>query len=573
MHRRRRSPTQALVGLAAAALLSGACKKPAGSHQPELPASITNNQEQGVDEGGIVKVHGDHLVVLRRGRLFTVRVGGDRLDPIAVLDVPRTTRRRDHAWYDEMLIHDGTIVVIGYSYKLRATELALFRIDPQGGLSRAGSFFLSSSDYFSSRNYASRLIGDKLVFYVPQWQPPGAPSRPPSIWRPDDERPRRGAWAPLLDDSEIVPGLGGDVIHAVVTCDLSPTRLGCEARGIRGGSARSFYVSPSAVYVWAEGPDYIWESSRANEGALFRLPLDGGPMTGIRAQGMPVDQFSFREADGQLRVVVRDAGYGDGMWRGEWAGGPLRLLHLPLAALDGRMVAAPSGLYRELPAPADASGSLHNRFVGEYLLYGTGRTWGWNGDPSAGEVLVVAADQADAAVERVPLDHPVDRIEALGDAALVVGGDRQALRLTSLALGPHTEAVGHFTLLGVDQGELRSHGFFFRPSEPGEGILGLPVRAAWEPGAAHLWKPSLGLLFLRVDDLALTRMGLLPADLQAGRGERCVSSCVDWYGNSRPIFLGERIFALLGYEVVEGEIVGRAIRERRRIDMSTLLQP
>ena len=34
--------------------------------------SVTNTQHAGVDEGGIVKVHGDHLVVLRRGRLFTV---------------------------------------------------------------------------------------------------------------------------------------------------------------------------------------------------------------------------------------------------------------------------------------------------------------------------------------------------------------------------------------------------------------------------------------------------------------------------------------------------------------------
>src|SRR2546427_1008448 len=37
---------------------------------------ITNVQHAGVDEGGIVKVHGDHLVILRRGRLFTVAIGG-----------------------------------------------------------------------------------------------------------------------------------------------------------------------------------------------------------------------------------------------------------------------------------------------------------------------------------------------------------------------------------------------------------------------------------------------------------------------------------------------------------------
>lgn len=48
--------------------------------------SITNNQVQGVDEGDIVKRAGDVLVVLRRGRLFTVRVGGDALQPVASVD-------------------------------------------------------------------------------------------------------------------------------------------------------------------------------------------------------------------------------------------------------------------------------------------------------------------------------------------------------------------------------------------------------------------------------------------------------------------------------------------------------
>ncbi len=43
--------------------------------------SVTNVQHAGVDEGGIVKVHGDHLVILRRGRLFTVAVNDKQLQP------------------------------------------------------------------------------------------------------------------------------------------------------------------------------------------------------------------------------------------------------------------------------------------------------------------------------------------------------------------------------------------------------------------------------------------------------------------------------------------------------------
>ena len=39
---------------------------------------------------------------------------------------------------------------------------------------------------------------------------------------------------------------------------------------------------------------------------------------------------------------------------------------------------------------------------------------------------------------------------------------------------------------------------------------------------------------------------------------------MDWYGNARPIFLRGRVFALLGYELVEGALERNAIREIQR---------
>ena len=58
----------------------------AGRRRPRRPTAagaaaepgITNTQEAGVDEGGIVKMRGDILVILRRGRLFTVSTGRRR---------------------------------------------------------------------------------------------------------------------------------------------------------------------------------------------------------------------------------------------------------------------------------------------------------------------------------------------------------------------------------------------------------------------------------------------------------------------------------------------------------------
>ena len=136
--------------------------------------SVTNVQHAGVDEGGIVKVHGDHLVVLRRGRLFTVKLGGGTLRPISAVDAFGPEIDPNSTWYDEMLISDNTVVVIGYSYHRGGTEVGLFDIDRSGKLAYRSTYHLRSNDYYSSRNYSSRLIGNKLIFYTPLYLNPGA---------------------------------------------------------------------------------------------------------------------------------------------------------------------------------------------------------------------------------------------------------------------------------------------------------------------------------------------------------------------------------------------------------------
>src|SRR5438094_418764 len=137
--------------------------------------SITNTQHAGVDEGGIIKLHGDHLVVLRRGRLFTVAIGDNSLKPISAVDAFGPDIEPSGTWYDEMLVSDDTVVVIGYSYARGGTEVGLFNIDRSGNLSYRFTYHLRSNDYYSSRNYASRLIGSKLIFYTPLYFYPESP--------------------------------------------------------------------------------------------------------------------------------------------------------------------------------------------------------------------------------------------------------------------------------------------------------------------------------------------------------------------------------------------------------------
>src|SRR5262249_50902938 len=125
--------------LAAAPLQANAEAKAKGDEE-----SVTNTQHAGVDEGGIVKLHGDHLVVLRRGRLFTIAVGAGALNPVSAVDAFGPDIDPGNTWYDEMLISGDKVVVIGYSYERGGTEIGLFDIDRAGNLEYRATYHLRS---------------------------------------------------------------------------------------------------------------------------------------------------------------------------------------------------------------------------------------------------------------------------------------------------------------------------------------------------------------------------------------------------------------------------------------------
>lgn len=145
--------------------------------------SITNTQEAGVDEGGIVKRRGDHLVILRRGRLFSASIADGGLKAVHSIDAfPPDDDDTADTWYDEMLVEGDQVVVIGYSYGDSGTEVSRFTLSPEGRFTYRGTHYLTSGDYYSSRNYASRLIGDELLFYAPMFIDDYTSGRTPCRW-------------------------------------------------------------------------------------------------------------------------------------------------------------------------------------------------------------------------------------------------------------------------------------------------------------------------------------------------------------------------------------------------------
>jgi hypothetical protein len=164
------------------------------------------------------------------------------------------------------------------------------------------------------------------------------------------------------------------------------------------------------------------------------------------------------------------------------------------------------------------------------------------------------------------LHHGVDRIEQMGKDAVVVGTDGQDLHFTAIRLDNSPAIADSYVRKEASQGELRSHGFFYKPDGPDSGTLGLPISLPARPGYRHLFETSAAILFLRNDSLHFEEIGELAARSEGAVDDACQASCVDWYGNARPLFFHGRILALLGYEIVEGAMEDGRMRELRRVN-------
>lgn len=552
--------------------LSNAPAPTAGAQMDGVSASesVTNTQHAGVDEGGIVKLHGEHLVILRRGRLFTVKVGDNALRPVSAIDAfaPGVNPNRD--WYDEMLIAGDTVVVIGYSYGRGGTEINLFDIDASGGLDYRSTYHLRSNDYYSSRNYASRLIGNKLIFYTPLYLGyHGDPmERFPAVrkWHKgatDKEFQRIVQPTRVYRAERPIESSYGLALHTVTVCDLASRDFSCTATATLGAPGRVFYVSPNSVYVWTT--DWNYGDGRAKASSmLYKMPLDGSAPSALGVAGSPVDQFSFLESnDNHLNVLVRSGGHGEQMWGSEFAAGDVALFRTPVESFSDGSETAPGYNYRELPKPEGYT--FQNRFVGDYLLYGTGSGWGRPAQRDTANLFAV--NWASGDVNNLRLRHGVDRIEQMGRDAVVVGTNGSDLHFSPVRLGDVPKVMESYARKNASQGELRSHGFFYKSDDRNSGLIGLPIAREGRAGYRHLVENSAAILFLRNDSLDLNEIGELEAR-STSANDNCRASCVDWYGNARPLFIRNRVFALLGYEIVEGEFSGNGIQETRRVNYS-----
>ncbi len=575
------APGQAPQVSAPPAPVAQAADAMAGPSNP----SITNTQIAGVDEGGIVKVVGDYLVILRRGRLFSVSTANGGLEPVGEIQAYPPGVDASGDWYDEMLVSGDWVVVVGYSYGRGGTEVNRFRIGSDGQFTFVDSHHLRSADYYSAENYASRLVGDQLIFYTPlgfgDYDEDPLDFLPAlSRWSAGEDEP---TWRRITTGRQVYVAQPlrekgphtVNTMHTVSMCDLTAPQLNCNATVILGSSSRSFFVSQNAVYVWTD-TDRPWNDATNDQdfvpAFLYRLPFDGSSPQAVRVMGNPIDQFSFNPnaAAGRLDILVSADSGGDEMWRSEVSQGDMAMLRLPMSRFGNGSGSVRPEDYQDLPGSTYTGIINTNRFVGDWAFYAMSR-YASPGNYQSRTSELVAVPVAGGEPILFNFDEGVERIEPLGRDALIVGGNT-SVDFTTLILGGARPQVGSsFTVPQASQSESRSHAFFYRQDsgDGATGLMGLPIMTQ-TPREGGGWSAGADMLFLRRDDRALSDFGRLHASPTVpGRVDHCVASCVDWYGNARPIFLRGRVFALMGYDLVEGREGGDRIEEVRRVDYET----
>jgi Beta propeller domain len=586
--------------------------------------NITNVQAAGVDEGDIVKQIGDYFLILQDGRIFAINTNTMQLtDRVNVYRPLPASAKKKYSWqddfegadwYDEMLVQDDHILITAYSYEDSATEFSIFKLDQKSGkVTPQGVFLISSDDYYDSDNYATRIVGDRLVVYTPYSleQFEDRDDRPViRRWLPyeerqkyeDEEDPPRKQLFGARDVFKPVLRTSDPTIHTVSVCPLGNYKpgddLSCRTTGFVGPASAEMYVSPKNVYLWNTYDDDeadVWSKDQCEAkqlgmpgrkdtapAALFRMNVRSGDASVAGVNGAVFDQFSMEEQGDRFyalspwKTIRCDSDDYDNE-------APTHVAMLSLKDKDfgDYLLSAPDRAFTPVPVPQGSR--IENRFVGDWLVYG-GRTrsWWWSDTPDE-ETLKQAAENSAIAVpihtpkqaRKVALGHSIVRLERLGDDA-VLNGYRQGdgLNVSLLKLGKDPRISSSAFLPRRFESESRSHAFNGTTDLDGSGIMGIPTTLREEDSDRYSWwsgKSDLSFLTLDIaGQLAVAGEleGKTEEDVSEHEGYKCDVSCIDWYGNARPIFTRGRIFGLMGTTLVEAKVREGRINEIARVDLT-----
>ncbi len=551
---------------------------------------ITNNQVTGVDEGDIIKRYKNMLVILRKGKLYSLDISESNLPKMIKIDeVDAFSPFWKHdAWFDEILIDNGMVLVLGYNYDFDSTEVIRFILTKGGEFSYKDNYLIKSEDYFDEENYSSRLFNHQYTTYIPielntdtaiQEQLPKIAKVEDGFSGDEDDL----IWSPLIEVSDIyypIQTVLNPMLHSFIVCPLDEDVLICNGIGIISSWENLYYNNGEKIYMWTSAwqeeaqqykeietdetlydykdsykyekrKDKIKEVDELYNPLVYRISLDTFDVDAIQVKVMPTSQFSFHYQDNALYMF--------GLLDKRKA----QLVKMPDSLFD-KSASMSSILVREINNGADISST--QRYVGNYFLIGDD---GYNFVKDKIIKPLTAINFKNGYKKTINLNNYAKRIEAINNKALVIGKTLDNNLGVSLFSPENPKVIEQTTLLDRLEGENRSHAFNFTYFDDYflAGITTQDKDKAENEDGYYYWddNTSSDITFIGGNE-KIEYIGELTS--QAKPNKTCTLSCEDWYGNSRPFFIGNRIFAISGDELIEAELINGEIVEKYRININ-----
>jgi hypothetical protein len=395
---------------------------------------------------------------------------------------------------------------------------------------------------------------------------------------------------PLFDAQDIykpVQRTYAPMVHSVSVCPLGDPRSGdeldCRTTAFVGQRQREFFVSTTDIFLWVtpNWADRVFEGNceRTREtsvpATIFQVPLDGQSPRAVHARGVPPSQLALDGDVTEMRALLS--------WNthpcANNASPQVRYFHIPLSAFS--TTPRPANASRYVAAPPPGGGQYEVRFTGTHVVYGARSSYSSfppeerTAPLSSRVVALPLARPRDASVIDTP--HSVLRVERAGRNAVVTGYRTDAgLSVSLIDLSAQPRIATTTLLRNRYESENRSHAFNALVRPEGDGLMGLPtVTRVKESGRWYFRSQASDVSFITVNREG--RLGVA-GELLAGQNAqhpsyRCEVSCVDWYGNTRALFIGSRVFALSATELIEGDLVDGRVGERRRLNLSAPPRP
>ncbi|WP_223669079.1 hypothetical protein [Kangiella shandongensis] len=368
-------------------------------------------------------------------------------------------------------------------------------------------------------------------------------------------------------------------MHLFIKCPINDAKIYCESSGVVGSDFPEYYISGEFAYLWLTGwkgkvlldgefsldstlvyPSSAYYYSMSDEykgkyhnklelfsdSKLYRISLTDFSVNYFPIELEPLDQFSFHEDGGDLYMFGLSS-----KTTGE-------LIKIKEHMFKGQYSPQPDVI-------ANVTGVndyTNNYFLSDSFIYGTMNHFGELNNTESTMINLHTGTSS-----TLDLNHSANRFENLGEKALVVG-ETEDLNL-GLTVIPEATPQAYQQLFLHDrlEGETRSHAFN-ATSINDMAIFGLTTQLKSKGEEEHNYyhwgeDVSSDITFFNWDNGVRVAGELVSKE--NSKDEFCEVSCEDWYGNTRPFFIGDRIFGLSGDELIEAKLVGSQVIEIERI--------